>query len=123
MDIPQFLQNATMPVLVTALFLWYMVHSDRQRAENDKSLEEQRTENARLYSKEQREHQATINRLWASTLKDITDTVTESNNRVIESNERIIAVLGEHEKASQERYKRQGTTQDLIDAVRELKKP
>jgi len=111
MDIGQILQNATMPVIVTALFLWYMNHSEAQRVENAKAAE-----------KERREHQAAINRLWATTLKDISDNVRESSVRMIESNERIIEALTQHELASQERYRRQGTTQDLVDAVKELKK-
>lgn len=112
MDIGSILQNATMPVIVTGLFLWYMNHSEAQRVDNAKAAE-----------KERREHQGAINRLWAQTLKDISDNVRESSIRVIESNERIVQALAQHESASEERYKRQGTTQDLIDAVRELKKP
>lgn len=104
MTLEQIIQNSVAPVIITAVFLWFMDRAEKQRQEMAKRLNE-----------EQRQHEITVFNLFANTLKQISTEITESNKSVV-------ANLKEHEVASQERYERMGNTQEIKDAIDELKK-
>lgn len=104
MSLEQIIQNSVAPVIITAVFLWFMDRSEKQRQEMAKRLND-----------EQRQHEITVFNLFANTLKQISTEITRSN-------ESVVANLKEHEVASQERYERMGNTQEIKDAIDELKK-
>lgn len=104
MTLEQIIQNSVAPVIITAVFLWFMDRAEKQRQDSAKRLNE-----------EQRQHEVTVFNLFANTLKQISTEITKSNDSVV-------ANLKEHEIASQERYERMGNTQEIKDAIEELKK-
>ena len=104
MTLEQIIQNSVAPVIIAAIFLWFMDRSEKQRSSNAQALE-----------KERREHEITVFNLFATSMKQMVENITQSN-------ERIVTELGKHEQASQERYERLGNTQEIKDAIEELKK-
>lgn len=104
MTLEQIIQNSVAPVIIVAVFLWYMDRAEKQRAENAKQL-----------NQEQRQHETTVFNLFASTMKQMINEITASNEKVIDA-------VNDHEAASNERYKRQGNTQDInkrLDAMQQ----
>jgi hypothetical protein len=77
----------------------------------EKEAEELRVKNAEALENKRQTHEITVNAMWASYIKNILDTVTISNQKIVDA-------LAAHEKSSEERYERLGITQDLIDAVK-----
>lgn len=98
------LKNSVAPVVIAALFLWFMDRAEKQRITNAKSME-----------KERQQHENTVFNMFASTMKQMIENVTASN-------ERVIASLANHEQASQERYERMGNTQEILRKLDEMKK-
>lgn len=104
MSLEQIIQNSAAPVIIAAIFLWFMDRAEKQRATNAQTLETER-----------REHEKTVFNLFATSMKQMVDTITKSN-------ESVAREISDHEKASQERYERMGNTQEIKDAIDELKK-
>lgn len=115
MTLEQIIQNSVAPVIITAVFLWFMDRTNKHNADNIAKAEAQRAENAKALEQERRTHETTVFNLFASTLKQMVGEITKSNEMVVDN-------LKEHEKASQERYERMGNTQEIKDAIDELKK-
>ena len=104
MTLEQIIQNSVAPVIITAVFLWFMDRAEKQRAENAKTLEMER-----------KAHELTVFNLFATSMKQMVGEITQSNEKIIES-------VDNHEKSSQERYARNKNTQEIKDAIDELKK-
>lgn len=77
----------------------------------EREAEEIRVRNAEALENKRQAHELQVNAMWASYIKNIVDTISISN-------EKIVNALAAHERASEERYDRLGVTQDLIDAVK-----
>jgi hypothetical protein len=113
MSLEQIIQNSVAPVIITAIFLWFMDRTNKQNAENAKQAENQRIENAKALEQERREHESTVFNLLATTMKQM---LTE----VIQSNKEVVAAVHDHESNSQDRYDRQGNTKDVIKKLDEM---
>ena len=64
-------------------------------------------------------HQIDINTLWARTIKE---TVEQTDRTATTTTKMIVDKLGYMDKAAEERYDKMKITQELIDAVKDLKK-
>jgi hypothetical protein len=102
MTLEQIIQNSVAPVIITAIFLWFMDRAEKQRAENAKALELER-----------RNHESIVFNLFASTMKQMIVEVTDSNERIVDS-------IDKHEEASQERYDRNKNTQEILKKIKEI---
>lgn len=75
--------------------------------------------NAKDKAIEDRAHQIDINTLWARTIKE---TVEQTDRTATTTTKMIVDKLGYMDKAAEERYDKMKITQELIDAVKDLKK-
>lgn len=107
------LKSAAAPVVVVALFLWYMERSSKQNSDAVDRAEKQRTENAKQAETERREHQIVLNNLWATTIKEMMGKVTVSN-------EKVASQLSGLDKNMTEQFERLGNTQDILDKLTNL---
>jgi hypothetical protein len=103
MTLEQIIQNSVAPVVIAAIFLWFMDRSEKQRSENAKALEQER-----------RTHESTVFNLFATTMKQMIGEVTDSN-------ERIMDLVRQHEAKDQERYERNKNTQEIMKTLNEIK--
>lgn len=97
---------------VIFVFLKYMRESETARLAHEKELEAQRIAAAKERATAEREHQASVNNLWAQNVKSMTE-------QLVQTSKQIADALSEHERASQERYNKMNITQDLLDTAKE----
>lgn len=97
------LKNSVAPVVIAALFLWFMDRAEKQRIEN-----------AKTFSQEQRTHESIVFNLFASAMKQMIGEVVQANKDVAEA-------IAQHEKASQDRYERNGNTQEILEKINEVR--
>lgn len=97
---------------VIFVFLKRMSESEAARLAHEKELEAQRIAAAKDRATSEREHQASVNNLWAQNIKSITERWEQTSKQIADA-------LSEHERASQERYNKMNITQDLLEAAKE----
>lgn len=97
---------------VIFVFLKYMRESETARLAHEKELEAQRIAAAKERSTAEREHQASVNNLWAQNVKSMTE-------QLVQTSKQIADALSAHERASEERYNKMNITQDLLDTAKE----
>ena len=97
---------------VIFVFLKRMSESEAARLAHEKELEAQHIAAAKDRATSEREHQASVNNLWAQNIKSITERWEQTSKQIADA-------LSEHERASQERYNKMNITQDLLEAAKE----
>lgn len=74
--------------------------------------------NAKDKAIEDRSHTIDVNSMWANTIKSISE---QHDRTAVTTTQMIVDKLAYMDKAAEERYNKMNITQDLIDAVKELK--
>lgn len=77
-------------------------------------LEDKRDANAKEAARERREHEVTINTMWANSIKSVVDQNDRTATMIVE---KLVAI----DKAADERYERLRKTDDLIKAIESQK--
>jgi nicotinamide mononucleotide adenylyltransferase len=104
--------NAVALIVVVMMFLTFMRQNEDKRLLHDKTLEDQRVENAKQREIERRAHEIEMNSMWANYIKSLVEQVNSGHQA-------IVAALKTHEQESQDRYDRIGVTNDLLRAARD----
>jgi hypothetical protein len=104
------------PLLVFFLLLVYLEYlRDQQRIKNATALEDRREVHEKAMQDKQIKHDTEVVSLYAAFNQELVKEIRLSH-------EAIKASLDEHEKESEERYKRLGITKDLLKAAAERTK-
>ncbi len=100
---------------VILVFLRHLEKKDDARMAHEKDMETMRINAAKEQEALRREHDTTLNNMWAVNIKNIVEQQQKTGQLIADA-------LAEHEKASRERYEKMGITKDLFEAAKETRR-